>query len=519
MEPAGVGVTRAGMTRTPNILLAGLFQETNGFLDQTTAWSDFKVFRGADVFQRRGDGSVTDGFLGEAEKHGFRVVPALDVWASPGGKVEDAAFEHFWREFEAVARPALHAGVDAIFLVLHGAMATVSEEDPEGEFLRRIRELPGAAKVPIVGVLDLHANVTEAMCLHANVLVTYRENPHIDAKQTGERATVLMARCLAENRVPHMSWCRPPLVWTPPATGTQSDPMLSLERYARDVEDSNSDIWVFNVAAGFSFADTSETGVTLSVVSVAPKETDHRVLEDGARLAWELRHLAHVNYPPADDVVTRLLQKKRTENRPVLLIEPSDNVGAGAPGDGTGTLRSLLRHRVQSAVVVINDPLAVAALNDAAVGDQLGLSIGGKGSSLDPGPVELRVVLVSRSKGSFKLEDPQSHLAAMSGTTCEMGASAVVQTDGVTILLTSQRTPPFDLGQLRSQGIEPTQYAFIVVKAAIAHKRAYDPIAAAAYYVGTPGPCDDDISVLPWKRLNRPVWPLDPIESFSCKIS
>jgi hypothetical protein len=37
-----------------------------------------------------------------------------------------------------------------------------------------------------------------------------------------------------------------------------------------------------------------------------------------------------------------------------------------------------------------------------------------------------------------------------------MGPSAVVRIgDGITVLLTSRKTPPFDLAQLRSQGLVP----------------------------------------------------------------
>lgn len=508
------------MKTKPRVLLAGLFQETNGFVRQATTWKEFTVFRGAEIFSRRGDGSVTDGFLGAAERHGFEVVPALDAWALPGGRVEDAAFEEFWREFESVARSALQTEIDAIFLVLHGAMATGRLDDAEGELLSRIRGLPQAAELPIFGVLDLHANVTPAMCRHANGLVAYRENPHIDAKQTGERAADLLARCLAEGRVPHMTWCRPPLVWVPTATGTQADPMKALRAYARQVEGAHPEIWACNILAGFSFTDMPETGVSLSVISVAPVGHDQRVLEAGARIAWDLRELGWTNYPSADEVVARLVRTPPVgRTRPVLIVEPADNIGAGAPGDGTGVLRAFLKHRAPRALMVINDPLAVQALAEVVPGRTRKIMLGGRGFEGDEGPVGLEVTVMARSDGRFSLEDAQSHLAAMSGTEYNMGASVVVRAGELTVLVTSRKTPPFDLGQLRSQGIEPTAFAFIGVKAAIAHKRAYDPIAGACHYVDTPGPCSGNLAALPWKKLHRPVWPLDPVDALACRFS
>ncbi len=502
------------------VLCGGWFQETNTFVDSVTRWADFRVDRGPEILRKLGDASVMDGFLEEAVRQGWTLVPTVDAWAVPGGAVEDGAFEAFWKEFSATTTVALADGLDAIFLVLHGAMVTTRHSDPEGELLRRIRELPGAATIPIFGVLDLHANVTRAMCRFANALVMYRENPHTDAKAAGTRAATLIARMFREGKCPHMAWCRLPMIWPPLATGTADNPMKAMEAFAREVERQQEDIWEYTVAAGFSFADIAETGVSLSVISVGEPALDREVLTAGAMLAWERRADVRLRYLDLDAVLTDLAAKGLPPGEgPILLVEPADNIGAGAPGDCTSVLRALLRHRIQRGLVAIHDPAAVAALADARLGEQRTLSIGGRGSRLDPGPVECEATLVSRSDGRFELADKQSHLAAMSGARFDMGPCAVVRCAGVTVLLTSRRTPPMDLGQWLSQGIEPQRFAFIGVKAAVAHRRAYDPIARASYYVETPGPCACDLSQLPWKNVQRPVWPLDPVDVPACDFS
>src|SRR5207249_2389225 len=104
---------------------------------------------------------------------------------------------------------------------------------------------------------------------------------------------------------------------------------------------------------------------------------------------------------------------------------------------------------------------------------------------------------------------PHSHLASMCGIHINMGPSAVVRSGGVRILLTSRKTPPFDLGQWRSQGIDPESLRVIGVKAAVAHRRAYDPIAKASYTVDTPGPCSSNLRAFPFRKIRRPVFPLD----------
>lgn len=489
------------------ILFGGLFHETHTFLEKATAWSDFAVSRGDEILGKLGDASTTDGFLTTAREHGFEVIPTISANALPAGTVEDEAFETFWREFADRARPALAAGIDALYLVLHGAMVTQSLDDPEGELLTRIRALPGAATLPIFGVFDLHANLTARVCQLANGLVGYRENPHTDSRESAVRATELMARTLRDGVVPRMAWCRPPILWAPPGTGTATDPVKALERFARDTEAAHPEIWACNIVPGYSFADTPDTGLTLCAI-----HTDATVaraaLERGAALAWSLREKGDITYPPVDTVVRQL---PANPPGPIILVEPADNIGGGAPGDCTGILRSLLQHKVQRALVAINDPVAVAALADAAPGETRRLAIGGKGSRLDPGPVELDLEFVSRSDGRFDLEDKNSHLASMHGIHIDMGPSAVVRTAGITILLTSRKTPPFDLGQFRSQGIEPCDFAVIGVKAAVAHRRAYDKIAHASYYVDTAGPCSSNPASFPWRKLRRPVYPLDPI--------
>jgi microcystin degradation protein MlrC len=282
--------------------------------------------------------------------------------------------------------------------------------------------------------------------------------------------------------------------------------MHALEALARQFEDANSDFWAVNVCAGYSFADTADTGVSFVIVTVGAEEQARAALIRLEALALVRRREGNLTDPPLEQVFSQL------DPMPpglTVLVEPSDNIGAGAPGDGTGLLRALVERKITQAAVAINDPEAVRRLAEVQPGDLLTLPIGGRGSRIDPGPLSLEVELVRRGPGLFELEDKQSHLASMSGDRFDMGPCAVVRHEGITILLTSHKTPPFDLGQWRSQGIEPTELSILVVKAAVAHRRAYDPIAARMFWVDTPGPCSSDLRSLPFRRIKRPVYPLD----------
>ena len=162
--------------------------------------------------------------------------------------------------------------------------------------------------------------------------------------------------------------------------------------------------------------------------------------------------------------------------------------------------------------VVINDPGTVAEVTPLPDGTEVEVKLGGRGSRFDLGPVGLKVSKVSSSNGDFTLEDHQSHLASMNGIHIRMGPCVVLRHEQLQILVTSRRTPPFDLGQLRGQGIVPEEQWAIAVKAAVAHRRAYDPIARRSFDVETPGPCAGDPRAFDYTRLKRPVFPLDPID-------
>lgn len=490
------------MSRPPRILLAGLFHETHTFLEGTTALSDFKLLRGDELLALKGDASPIGGVLDIADEFGWEILPTVDYRAQPSAMVEDLVIETFWADFVDHATPHLTEGVDGIYLVLHGAMVSQSQDDVEGEILQRLRALAGAENIPVFGVFDLHANFTQRMAALSDCLVAYRENPHTDAREAAGNAAHLLQRCLTTGERPNQQFIHPPLMWPPTGTATAMEPMKTLEAMAREMEQEPS-TWSVSIVAGFSFADTPETGVSF-VIAGTVDASDH--LQKLSSIAWTLRELGNATEPHISEVFGGL-----AEPAPGLtvLVEPSDNIGAGAPGDGTGLLRAFIHWRVPNCAICIADPEAVTEASHYRHGDRLMLAIGGKGSRLDAGPVQIEVEVISHGAGQFELEDKQSHLASMSGDSFDMGPCAIVKHKELTILLTSIKTPPFDLGQWRSQGLEPKDFSVIGVKAAVAHRRAYDSIASRMIWVDTAGPCSSRLKTLPFQKIQRPIYPLD----------
>jgi microcystin degradation protein MlrC len=446
-----------------------------------------------------------EGALSVAKEEGWEILPIIDMNATPSATVEDAVLECFWEAFLEVYEREIENGISAVYLVMHGAMVSESFPDVEGEILRRVRSLKGLAEVPLCGVLDLHGNYTDAMAHYSNALVAYYENPHTDARESAVRGAKILARLLETGEYPITVCVRPPVVLPPTGTGTADEPMRTLERLARALEQNQPEILAVNVFAGFSFADIPETGVCLSAVTVGEPEQARAWLTEIVTQSdafWKQGNQFGYSLEEAMGAL------KEHKEGPIILVEPADNIGGGAPGDLTHILKALLDAKIENAAVCINDPGAVQALWEVPLGEKRTCLIGGKSGELGAEPLLLEAEVLSRSDGKFILEDRNSH-AAVWGLHADMGACVVVRCQGVRILLTSLKTPPFDLAQLRSQGIVPEECFVIGVKAAVAHRRAYEPIQKASYTVDTPGPCASNLSRLPFNNIRRPIFPLD----------
>jgi microcystin degradation protein MlrC len=502
------------MTR---VFIAGIFHETHSFCGDTTGLEGFVIHRGAQITDRRGDASQVDGFLTVAAREGWEVVPSAVYTGGADATVDHAVFEQFWSEVKPVLEKALAEGLDAIHLSLHGAMVTSGCDDPEGELMARIRSLPGAENLPMYCVGDLHGTLTPRMGALSDCMIFYRECPHTDAYDSAVLSSELLARCLKSGVVPAHLVMVTPIVWPPTGTGTRDGPMRALEDAARKIEKEIPGVLAANIVGGYAFSDVPYAGVAFSIIT----EGDEAAAQEGLRalgqIAWDLREDGIPKQHDLDQVVREFKESnyRGGSKGPVLLVEPSDNIGGGAPGDGTDVMRALLKYDVENCGVAIADAQSVAALANVPIGGKITLPIGGKGSPLDPGPVTLEVELISRSNGEFELEDKNSHLVGSLGKIIQMGPSAVVRHRGLTILLNSKKLPPFDLGQWRSQGINPEELSMVGVKAAVGHRVAWGKIASGEFTVNTSGPCTSDITRLPYTKLRRPVFPLDKLSSGS----
>ena len=142
-------------------------------------------------------------------------------------------------------------------------MTTTDEEDPDGLLYRAIRRAVGP-DVPVVATVDLHANISQRMVDHADVIVAYRTDPHVDQFDRGREAANIMSEIWAGMR-PVVSNLRLPLVPPNVSLLTAHGPYADLINFGQSQLDT--DILNISIVAGFAFSDTSENGLHIIVTA------------------------------------------------------------------------------------------------------------------------------------------------------------------------------------------------------------------------------------------------------------
>jgi microcystin degradation protein MlrC len=196
------------------IAVAQLYYEGNDFNLTITDLEDFVCHEGAEVLSEGLLAGEIGGFVSAIRDQAvisdqLEILPTLAASALSGGRVSRVAFEDLCKR---LITPMAEAGdVDAVLLSLHGATIVEGIDDAEGLLLVRLRQLLGR-HLPIVVTLDLHANVTEKMVAHADILVGYQTCPHEDAFDTGFKAAQYLLAMLKTGKKPQLSWQNLPMI-------------------------------------------------------------------------------------------------------------------------------------------------------------------------------------------------------------------------------------------------------------------------------------------------------------------
>jgi microcystin degradation protein MlrC len=351
----------------------------------------------------------------------------------------------------------------------------------------------------MVATFDLHANLSEGLIAQADALVGYDTYPHNDMGARGAEAAQILHRMLWSTRRPAKILRKLPFAPPPQVQGTGSEPAAGIMAKMLDMETWGG-IWSASIAWGFPYADVAHLGVGVLV-----QGDDHghatRIADDLAMTIWRQRGDFDAGLVKVEDAVRSAMA---APEGPIILVDVADNAGGGAPGDGTTILAELIDQSARKAVIVLCDGAAVRAAKALGVGAVFSGNVGGKSDDLHGPPMPLVGEIIFQEAVRYQRRGDY-----MTGQWIDLGEVAVIQADGVSVMLTEAKAMPFDADHLAAAGIAAEMQQIIVVKSAIAWQAHFQTFAKGEIYVDTPGVCASNLKRFEYTKLDRAIYPID----------
>lgn len=477
--------------------IGGLHHETNSFAPQPASFARFveadgwpPLLRGSAILPgTAGINLAITGFIDAATAAGHELVPLVWANACPSGPVTEDAFE---RLSAMLLDDLVAAGpLDALFLDLHGAMVTEHLADGEGELLRRVRRQVGP--IPMVAALDLHANLSEAMVAHSDVLIAYRTYPHIDLAVTGARFLPLLERLLTGERLAK-AWRRIDFLVPLPWQCTTIEPGQAL--YAQLGELEATGVASASICMGFPPADTPVCGPAVMAYAADPTRAESAVESLVAAFIAAEPGFAGRLWSPETAVAHAM-----AAGQPVILADTQDNPGGGGSSDTTGLLEALIAARAEGALLaLLCDPTAAVAAHEAGEGAVLReLALGGRHGPAGVAPCRGDFAVVRIGSGQFTATGPM-----YGGNRMDLGPMALLRplaAPGVEVAIGSRRLQAADRAILHHLGVDPASRPILALKSSVHFRADFEALAKEVLIVRAPGANIADPTELPYRSL------------------
>lgn len=507
---AGAGLLSPAQAppRKPRIAVGGISAESNSLYPRAVPMRESPPVENREEWlaETAKANTVASGVIAAAKQNGLEIYPVLRAGASSLGYVEKTSFGRALDKLVDQlqnARPPF----DGVILILHGAMVVDGYPHGDAEVVRRVRAAMGR-QFPIVVTHDFHANVSEEIVRDSDVLITYKENPHLDTKARGEQAATILARMIRGEVKPVQAIAKPPMIVNIVYQDTFHEPYKPITDESRRLEREHAKILAASVPGGYQWADVPAMGPSAIVVTDNDPELARREAQRLSDMLWGIRHRLVFRSP---DAATAVRDAMASDRFPVVLMDTGDNIGGGSAGDGTFLLNELVRQQAQGWVVVISDPEANQAAFQAGVGGAFDQLVGGKTDKIHGDPVRVRGRVKSLHDGNYV----ETEIRHGGGRYQSMGPTAVIEVEGSTrdlpnlLLLTRRPTSPNSLHQLISNGVYPQRQRILVAKGTTAPRAAYEPIAARIVEVNTGGATDINPARFTFRHVRRPLFGLE----------
>ncbi len=429
-----------------------------------------------------------------AAERGWEVIESLCTFAQPAGVTLRGVYESFRDEILADLEAAMP--VDMVLLSLHGAMVAQGYDDCEGDLLASVRAIVGP-DVPVGAELDLHCHLTQAMIDNATAIVIFKEYPHIDFAERAEELFQIIAAAVQGTVVPHMALYDCRMIGVYPTT---AEPMKGFVAQIKELEGKDG-VLSISVGHGFPWGDVPDMGTRLLVVTDQRPEQGMALARSLGRQLFAMRERIQPHRLSVDEALDRA---QAAGQGPVVLADGADNAGGGAPSDSTFLLRALLERGIENAALACMwDPIAVQLAMEAGEGAQFELRLGGKMGPMSGDPLDLRVTVTRVVPDAM-----QSFGHGPDRARSRLGDAVALHAHGIDIVVNSIRTQVYAPDAFTNLGIDPTQKKILVVKSTQHFYTGFAPIATQILYVAAPGALQTDFAALPYRRVDRSLWPL-----------
>lgn len=494
------------------LVLAMVKHETNTFSPLVTDFARFEawgLYTGQAAIDAYAKTNMPLGvYLNLAKEYGAEVVLPMAAEAMPSGPVTADAYK---RLTDPILE-AVRAGCDGCLLDLHGAMAVEGLEDGEGTLLENIRKI--APDLPIAVTLDLHCNLTPKMVNNCTALIGYKTYPHVDMDVVaGQVGRVVMDYLAGKRARPAMALRQLPLLSQTLCQGTDDEPMKSAIQACLDEEAKG--LPCASVFGGFAMADITDAGTTVITVGNDQRQADAAADAIAAKV-WDKRDLHIYQHRDLGETVAKAKREGgKTLGGPVILLDHADNCGSGGTQDVMMVIAEVLKQGLEDvAVGAVWDPAAVEAMQKAGVGATVTLDLGGKSDmpslKLKGKPLKVTGKVKTLTDGEWVVRGPM-----YTGYKVMMGPTAVLEVEGrMQIVVVSRHHEPWDTGVFRSVGIEPEHKKFLLLKSRIHYRAGFAPLAKATFTLDGEGVTTSDNSIIPYKNVRRPIYPLDKINDW-----
>ncbi|MFS0646729.1 M81 family metallopeptidase [Siminovitchia sp. 179-K 8D1 HS] len=485
------------------IAIGQVAHETNTFASTPTTVETFKRWEwcyGKDIIHtHKGVQDYLGGMIYESEQQQIELIPVFSAFAYPSGIITKETYTSLERELFQSVKSA--GNLDAVCLAMHGAGVAENTEDLEGSLLKALRAEIGY-DIPIVVTLDLHGNITQTMVSEADLLLGVNFYPHTDSFDRGREAIDLAKKMVSKSISPVMYLESLPLII--PTSTTNKFPAKEINEACWKYEEDESviDCTFFH---GFPYTDISKVGVSVLVTADGDETKAKLIAEKVGTMIWDIRDEFIPNILSPAEGIERALQM---EGGPIIINETSDNPGGGTPGDGTYLLKAMIDAQLtDSCFGYIYDPEVANKAHQAGVGANIHVRLGGKTDNLHGEPLEINAYVKSLTDGVFCQSSPMWR-----GLKNNLDKSARLVVGGLDIIVCSVKSQVLDEQIFLLHGIDVTKYKIVALKSSQHFRAAFEPIGREIITVDSPGLTTLNFTTFDYKKLKRPIYPLDYFE-------